>query len=156
MLNKSFGVFYFHFNIFSTKTAKKNGANFYIFGFLKMRPRSVHLTLLKGRRWLPCPFSKTGKRCPDFKFPIYKSSHGRCSVKKMLLESHKIHRETLMPESLFVPESLLQVFLESLLQPQACKFIKKETPAQVFSCEFCKTSEKPFSYKTPSGDCFCI
>ena len=45
MLNKSFGVLYFHFNIFSEKAAKKTGVNFYIFGFLKMCPRSVHSTL---------------------------------------------------------------------------------------------------------------
>ena len=29
--------------------------------------------------------------------------------------------------------------------PQACNFIKKETPAQVFSCEFCKISKNTFS-----------
>ena len=29
MLNKSFGVIYFHFNIFSTKTAKKTGAEIF-------------------------------------------------------------------------------------------------------------------------------
>ena len=30
-------------------------------------------------------------------------------------------------------------------QPQACKFIKKDTLAQVFSCEFCKISTDTFS-----------
>ena len=33
---------------------------------------------------------------------------------------------------------------------QACNFIKKETLAQVFSCEFCRTSKNSFSYRTPS------
>ena len=28
-------------------------------------------------------------------------------------------------------------------------FCKKETVAQVFSCEFCEISENTFSYKTP-------
>ena len=28
--------------------------------------------------------------------------------------------------------------------PEACNFIKKETLAQVFSCEFCKISENTF------------
>ena len=28
--------------------------------------------------------------------------------------------------------------------PQACNFIKKETPAQVFSCEFYKTNKNTF------------
>ena len=33
--------------------------------------------------------------------------------------------------------------------PQACNFIKKETLAQVFSCEFCEISKNTVSYKTP-------
>ena len=36
------------------------------------------------------------------------------------------------------------------LQALACNFIKKETLAQVFSCEFCEISENVFSYRTPS------
>ena len=32
--------------------------------------------------------------------------------------------------------------------------IKKETLAQVFSCEFCEISKNNFSYRTPPGDCF--
>ena len=35
------------------------------------------------------------------------------------------------------------------LQAQACNFIKKETLAQVFSCEFCEISKNTFSYRTP-------
>ena len=31
----------------------------------------------------------------------------------------------------------------------ACNFIKKETLAQVFSCEFCKISKNTFFYRTP-------
>ena len=34
------------------------------------------------------------------------------------------------------------------LQVQACNFIKKETLAQVFSCEFCEISKNTFSYRT--------
>ena len=30
-----------------------------------------------------------------------------------------------------------------------CNFIKKETLAQVFSCEFCEISKNTFSYRTP-------
>ena len=33
--------------------------------------------------------------------------------------------------------------------PEACNFIKIETLAQVFSCEFCKISKNTFSYRTP-------
>ena len=32
---------------------------------------------------------------------------------------------------------------------QACNFIKKETLAEVFSCEFCEISKNTFSYTTP-------
>ena len=31
----------------------------------------------------------------------------------------------------------------------ACNFIKKETLAQVFSCDFCEISKNTFSYRTP-------
>ena len=34
-------------------------------------------------------------------------------------------------------------------QHEACNFIKKETLAQVFSCEFCKISANTFSCRTP-------
>ena len=33
--------------------------------------------------------------------------------------------------------------------PGACKFIKKETLAQVFPCEFCEISKNTFFYRTP-------
>ena len=36
----------------------------------------------------------------------------------------------------------------------ACNFIKKETLAQVLSCEFCKISKNNF-FTEPLGDCFC-
>ena len=32
---------------------------------------------------------------------------------------------------------------------QACNFIKKETLAQVFSCEFCEISKNTFLQRTP-------
>ena len=31
----------------------------------------------------------------------------------------------------------------------ACNFIKKETLAQLFSCEFCEISKNTFPYRTP-------
>ena len=34
------------------------------------------------------------------------------------------------------------------LQTKICNIIKKETLAQVFSCEFCETSKSTFSYRT--------
>ena len=41
---------------------------------------------------------------------------------------------------------LFHCFLRS---SQACNFIKKQTLAQVFSCEFCEISKDTFSYRTP-------
>ena len=32
--------------------------------------------------------------------------------------------------------------------PKACNLIKKESPAKVFSCDFCEISKDTFSYKT--------
>ena len=39
MLNKSFGVIYFHFNIFSEKTAKQQVLKFAFFGFEEFVPK---------------------------------------------------------------------------------------------------------------------
>ena len=36
-----------------------------------------------------------------------------------------------------------------LIKLQACNFIKKETLAQVFSCEFCEISKNTFFHRTP-------
>ena len=38
---------------------------------------------------------------------------------------------------------------------EACNFIKKETLAQVISCEFVKFLGTFFFYRTPLDDCFC-
>ena len=63
----------------------------------------------------------------------------RCSVKKCSQKCRKVHRKTPVSES-------LSSFLIKL-QALAWNFIKKETPAQVFSCEFCEISESAFSYR---------
>ena len=44
-----------------------------------------------------------------------------------------------------MPESILINFIAD----QACNFIKIETLAQVFSCEFCEISKNTFSNITP-------
>ena len=43
--------------------------------------------------------------------------------------------------------SVKKVFLEISQNSQACNLIKKETLAQVFSCEFCEISKNTFSYR---------
>ena len=37
-----------------------------------------------------------------------------------------------------------------VLQKKVCNFIKKETLAQVFPCEFCEISKNTFFHRTPS------
>ena len=41
------------------------------------------------------------------------------------------------------------MFLEISQASGLCNFIRKETQAQVFSCEFCKISKNTFFYRTP-------
>ena len=43
-------------------------------------------------------------------------------------------------------------FFKKWKKPDACNFIKKETLAQVFSCEFCEISENIL--QNTSSDCF--
>ena len=50
---------------------------------------------------------------------MVRSSHRMCPMKKSTYTFRKIHRQTLVPE-----------------QPEAWNFIKKETLAQEFFCEF--------------------
>ena len=39
--------------------------------------------------------------------------------------------------------------LSGMVPPEACNFMKKETLAQVLSCEFCEISKNTFHYTTP-------
>ena len=68
---------------------------------------------------------------------MFRSSHHRCSMKKAVL----FHRKTPVLESWQV--------IFGVNKPMACNFIKKETQAQVFSCEFCEISKNTFFYRTP-------
>ena len=64
--------------------------------------------------------------------------------------------EKIKPEAVAQKCSIRKVFSSGL--PQACNFIRKETLAQVFSCEFCEIPKNTFSYRTPlvaaSVNCF--
>ena len=63
----------------------------------------------------------------------------RCYVKKVFLEiSQNSQENTCARVSFFIK-----------FQAGACKFIKKETLAQVSSCEFCEISKNTFFYRTP-------
>ena len=59
----------------------------------------------------------------------------RCSVKKVFLETSQNSQEnTCVRVSILI---------------KACNFIKKESLAQVFSCEFCEISKNTFYCRTP-------
>ena len=72
-------------------------------------------------------------------FFVSRSSH-RCSIKKGVLRNFTKFKGKRQCQSLFL-----------IKLPEACNFIKKETLAQVFSCEFYE-----IFYRTPPDDCFCI
>ena len=49
----------------------------------------------------------------------------------------------------FTGEHLCQSLFFNKVAGGACNFIKKETLAQVFSCEFCEISKNTFFHRTP-------
>ena len=57
-------------------------------------------------------------------------------------------------QSLFFNKLIVFFLIVSFLSPEPCNFIKKETQAQVFSCQFCDISKNTFFYRTPLDDCF--
>ena len=66
-----------------------------------------------------------------------RSNHQRCSVRKSVLRNLAKFKEKHQCHSLFFNKVVD-------LMPEACNFIKKETLAQVFSCEFCEISKSTF------------
>ena len=70
---------------------------------------------------------KTGNLKIVLEFLVtFRSSHQRCSVKKGVLRNF----------TKFTGKHLCQSLLFNKVAGAACNFIKKETLAQVFSCEF--------------------
>ena len=63
------------------------------------------------------------------KFPIYRSSHRRCSVRKGVLRNFAKFTGKHLCQSLFFNKVAV---------------IKKEVLAQVFSCDFCEISKNTF------------
>ena len=66
------------------------------------------------------------------KFEIDRNSHHRCSVKKIFLENSQNSQENTCARVSF------------LIKLQTFRFIRKQTLAQVFSCEFCEFSKNTF------------
>ena len=75
----------------------------------------------------------------------FRSSHQRCSIKKVFLEisqnSHNLTKQ--LHQSLYFNK------VSILIKVSGLQLIKKDTLAQVFSCEFCEISKNAFSYRTP-------
>ena len=55
----------------------------------------------------------------------------------------------------FTGKQLCQSLFFNKVAGGACNFIKKESLAQVFSCEFCEISKNTFFLQNASGGCFC-
>ena len=86
----------------------------------------------------PCKNIFTNLIIPDkSKNTLHKnrSSHRRCSVRKMFLEMSQNSQENTCARVSFLIK--------------ACNFIKKEALAQVFSCKFCEILKNTFLYRTP-------
>ena len=94
---------------------------------------NLHHRLKKYFKEQQCTFLERNEYSPyNINQRYAKAAVRRCSVKKVFLEiSENSQANTCVRVS------------------EACNFIKKETLAQVFSCEFCKISKNTFSYKTP-------
>ena len=66
----------------------------------------------------------------------------RCSVKKGVLRNFAKFTGKHLCQRLFFDKG-------AGLRPNACNFIKKQSLAQVFPCEFCEISKNTFFYRTP-------
>ena len=64
----------------------------------------------------------------------------KCSVKKVFWKIPQNSQENTCARVSFLIK----------LQASACTFVKKETLAQVFSCEYCKILKSTFFHRTPS------
>ena len=80
------------------------------------------------------------------KIPIAEALAQTYSVNKVFLEISQNSQEN----------TCARVSILIKLQAKACNFIKIETLALVFSCEFCEISKNTFSYRTPPVAAFTI
>ena len=67
---------------------------------------------------------------------VGRNSHRRCSVKKGILRNFTKFTEKHLCQSLFFNKVMCQNLFFDKVAGVACNFIKKETLAQVLSCEF--------------------
>ena len=66
---------------------------------------------------------------------------------------HTTFKKQKQPPEVFCKKDVLRNFAKfkgkHLCQSLFFDFIRKETPVQVFSCEFCETSKNNFFHRTP-------
>ena len=84
-------------------------------------------------------FSKNQRKATEFETKLSETVVRWCSVKKVFFEISQNSQEN----------SCAKVSFLIKLHALACNFIKKETLAQVFSCEFSEISKNTFCYRTP-------
>ena len=89
--------------------------------------------------------------CKSKMFQIFSKS-------KNILTEKEYFTHTTSAEAVVRRCSVEKVFLEisQNSQENTCNLIKKETLAQVFSCEFWEISKNTFFLCNTSGGCFCI
>ena len=80
------------------------------------------------------------RKCTYFCLATFRSSHRRCSVRK------GVFRDFAKFTGKYPCQSL---FFNKVVDLSPATLLKKETLAQVFSCEFCKISTNTFFYRTP-------
>ena len=78
----------------------------------------------------------------------YRSSRPEVFCKKGVLRNFAKFTGKYLCQSLFF-NKVTSVRPATLLKRRLCNFIKKETMAQLFSCEFCEISKYDFFYRTP-------
>ena len=84
--------------------------------------------------WFFCFFWENSGELKSFSVVAQEAATRGVLWKRCSYKFHKILRRTPVPKSLFLIK----------LQAQACNFIKKETVAEEFSCEFCEISRSTF------------
>ena len=92
--------------------------------------------MIKTKKFVDCKIFKVcvhTARFLEYIWPFFNIMYE--GVNKVFLKFCKIHRKTPAPATLGLPAT----------QAEACNFIKKETMAQVLSCEFCEISKNTFS-----------
>ena len=74
-----------------------------------------------------------------------------CNFTSLLFYKQPVYKKGSRPD-VFCEKGVLRNFAKfkgNHLAGGACNFIKKETLAQVFSCEYCEISKNTFFYRTP-------